>query len=119
MHDDGSCMMGWKSSGNILHTILDPRRRGQGVNIMSTPSDKEQIYAITRYLEGLSEGQSASAKNTIAELNTKLSSIFSTDTKSVDNFLALDYGSDLSDILNAGVSSLNVRRIQCSHSLYV
>lgn len=74
---------------------------------MSAPSDKEQIYAITRYLEGLSEGQSANAKATIAELNTKLSSIFGTDNKSVDNFLALDYGSDLADILKAGVSRLN------------
>ena len=77
---------------------------------MSTPSDKEQIYAITRYLEGLSEGQSANTKETIAELNNKLSSIFGTDNKSVDNFLALDYGSDLADILKAGVSRLNVSR---------
>ena len=96
------------------------RRQEEGVkSIMSTHSDKEQIYAITRYLEGLSEGQSANAKATIAELNTKLSSIFGTDNKSVDDFLALDYGSNLSDILMAGVSRLNVSGNElpnCLHS---
>ena len=75
---------------------------------MSEPSDKEQIYAITRFLDGLSDGQSATAKATIAELNTKLSSIFSTDLTNVNDFLALDYGSDVSSILEAGAKSLNV-----------
>ena len=85
---------------------------------MSTPSDKEQIYAITRYLEGLSEDQSANTKATIAELNTKLSSMYNIDSKSVDNFLALDYGSDLPDILNAGVTGLNVSTTACPVHLY-
>lgn len=74
---------------------------------MSEPSDKEQIYAITRFLDGLSDGQSATAKATIAELNSKLSSIFSTDLTNVNDFLALDYGSDVSSILEAGAKSLN------------
>lgn len=73
---------------------------------MSVTAEREMGFHIVKYLEAVANAQSLQKRGEINELTEKLSKLFDVNTKSVDDFLALEYyHSDLNDILQAGVKS--------------
>ena len=74
---------------------------------MSTQNERKIGLNIAKFLESMSEGQSTTKKAALVEASQGVSKFFGVDSKSIDDFLALDYGNDLSEIMNASVKSLN------------
>ena len=61
-------------------------------------------YHIVKYLESIGYEQSQQTRKKISELTSSLSKLFNVNTKSIDDFKALEYyNSDLHDILKKGV----------------
>ena len=61
-----------------------------------------------KYLETIGNEQSQQSRKKVSELTTVLSKLFNVDTKSIDDFKALEYyHSDLYDIMDKGVERLS------------
>ena len=76
------------------------------VDMAATPTEREMAYATGQFLQTLSRDQSSKTKAGLMEVCQKLEQLFNFDVKKVDDFLDNDYGSDLPEIMNAGVSAL-------------
>ena len=64
-------------------------------------------YHIVKYLETIGYEQSQQTRKKVSELTSTLSKLFIVDTKSIEDFKALEYyPADLYDILNKGVQKL-------------
>lgn len=74
---------------------------------MSSQAERELGYHIIKYLESQTDESSDANKPSVLELSQSLAKLFDVNTKSVDDFLSLEYyHSDISQILAAGVASL-------------
>lgn len=72
----------------------------------SSATDRELNYHLLKFLESL-EVEDPSKKNTLSEVTQKLSKLFEVNTKSVDDYLALDYyDGDLTHHVKNGVQAL-------------
>jgi len=72
---------------------------------MISQEDKEIGYHIIKYFESLNDELPVETKKLMIETNKSLSTFFDVNTKSIDDFLNLDYITDLPQILKNGVSS--------------
>lgn len=68
------------------------------------PTEKEMVYSITSFLKSMQDDQSSATKAALADVTKKLENMFNVDTSSVDEFLEMDFGNDLGDVINAGIS---------------
>ena len=71
-----------------------------------TKDDQKLVFHINKFLDFAAEGQTAATKATLEETTSKLSKIFGVSSTSVPDFLDLDYGNELPEILKAGVDEL-------------
>lgn len=70
-------------------------------------TEREMGYHIVKYLETIGYEQSQQTRKKVSELTSTLSKLFIVDTKSIEDFKALEYyHADLYDILNKGVQKL-------------
>jgi len=73
---------------------------------MASQEEREVALNIAKYLESVSEGQNPAKKGALLEASQTVSKLFGVNTKSIDDFYAFDYGSDLPEIVGAGAKSL-------------
>ena len=72
---------------------------------MAEVTDQEMAYAIGQYLKALSDNQSSKTQAGLLEITRKMEQMFNFDVNSVDDFMAYDLGSDLPEIMEAGVTT--------------
>ena len=69
--------------------------------------DKEILYSVNRWLGNLSEtNATVCQRESLLATQDNISKSFKIDVRSVDDFLKMDYGPELNNIVDAGVNKL-------------